>query len=84
MARKNTISFLKTTRGNLNTQASANALIPGEPYLITDENRIAVALSVSTYQTYLKEGEGGGGGSSNIDGGAANSVAALNVDGGTA
>lgn len=29
----------------------------GQIYVITDENRLAVALSASTYETYVKESE---------------------------
>lgn len=57
MARSNAIKILRTTRANLNTQASGSGLIVGEPYLITDENRIAVALTTSTYQDYAKSTE---------------------------
>lgn len=49
------------TRAQLNAAASASQLRQGEPYLITDEGRIALGLSASTYQAYSKEGEGGGG-----------------------
>jgi hypothetical protein len=48
------------TRAALNALAAANGLLAGEEYLITDENRVAVATSISTYQAYAKQGEGGG------------------------
>lgn len=57
MARGASIKVLRTTRANLNTQAAANGLIAGEPYLITDEGRIAVALTTSTYETCAKASE---------------------------
>jgi len=57
MARGHIIKILRTTRANLEIQKAASGLIQGEPYLITDENRIAVALSVNTYETYTKQSE---------------------------
>ena len=60
------------TRSQLNTAASGSGLKAGEPYLITDESRIAVGLTAATYQDFLKVGEVSGG--RNIDGGAASTV----------
>ncbi len=57
MARSNTIKAIRTTRANLNTQAGSANLLAGEPYLITDENRIAIGLTTSTYQDFVKNGE---------------------------
>ncbi len=57
MGRNSTIRFIRTTRANLNAQATANALYVGEPYFITDENRYAVGTGASTYQTFAKQGE---------------------------
>jgi hypothetical protein len=57
-----TIKIKRATRAQLNSAASANQLVQGEPYLITDEDRIAVGFSASTYQTYAKDSEVGGGG----------------------
>lgn len=57
MARKLTIQCLRTTKANLTTQASANGLIEGEPYLITDEARIAVGTGVGTYSEMAKKSE---------------------------
>lgn len=62
MARKAAIKFLATTRANLNAQAAANNLLLQEPYYITDENRLAVGTSVSTYQDFAKLSEVGSGG----------------------
>lgn len=45
------------TRAQLNAAATANALNQGEPYLITNEGRIAVGLSASSYETYCKSSE---------------------------
>lgn len=55
-----TIKIKRATREQLDTAASNNQLVQGEPYLITDEDRIAVGLSDSTYEVFAKVGEGGG------------------------
>jgi len=47
------------TRAALNTKAGAGTIVVGQPYLITDENRIAVGLTTTTYATYRLEQEGG-------------------------
>lgn len=60
MARSNSIKVLRATRANLNTEAAGAGLLPGEPYLITDENRLAVGLSTTTYQDFAKLSEAGG------------------------
>ena len=49
MARGQPIKVLRTTRAALNSQASAAGLLVGEPYLITDEGRLAIGLSTTTY-----------------------------------
>lgn len=54
MARKTTIQHLRTTRAALDAKASASELVQGEIYLITDEDLLAIGLSASTYQTYVK------------------------------
>lgn len=55
--------FIKRgTRSQLNTAASSSGLNAGELYLITDENRFAVGLTSSTYETFAKESEAGGSG----------------------
>lgn len=66
MARLQTVRFLRATKANLDSQASSNNLIIGEPYFITDENRIAVATAVNSYETYAKVSEVSGGGSLTI------------------
>lgn len=43
------------TRSALNSLAGSSGLETGQIYVITDEARIAVALSASTYATYAKE-----------------------------
>lgn len=57
MARQQTIKFLRTTKSNLDTQATANNLIIGEPYFITDTNRFAIANSASTYKEFYNLSE---------------------------
>lgn len=53
------IQHKRGIRSALNALAAANGLLPGQVYLITDENRLAVALTISTYQAMAKEDEGG-------------------------
>lgn len=50
------------TRAALNAKASAGTLVPNQVYHISDEGRLAVALTTSTYQTFAKQSEAGGGG----------------------
>ncbi|MEW6506414.1 MAG: hypothetical protein AB1432_01580 [Bacteroidota bacterium] len=57
MARNKTIKILRSTRANLNTQKNANALIEGEPYLITDERRLAVGIGNNDYEDFAKKSE---------------------------
>ncbi|MEN6304148.1 MAG: hypothetical protein ABFD96_15560, partial [Armatimonadia bacterium] len=52
----NTIKIKRGTRTQLNAAASASGLVQGEPYLITDENRLAVGLSATTYAEYALAG----------------------------
>jgi hypothetical protein len=52
------------TRSEINVAAATGALNSGEVYLITDEDRIAIGTSTSTYESYAKESEAGGGGGS--------------------
>lgn len=49
MARLHTIKLLRTTRANLETQRAAAGLITGEPYLVTDEQRMAIATDSNAY-----------------------------------
>ena len=49
MARIKKIQALRTTRAALNAQKAANGLLQGEPYLITDESRLAVGTAVNDY-----------------------------------
>ena len=58
------IQHKRGTRSALTALAAANGLLPGQIYVLTDESRIAVATSVSAFETFAKESEAGGGGSS--------------------
>lgn len=57
-----TVKVKRGTRAQLNAAATANQLNQGEPYLITDEDRIAIGLSASSYKDFAKLSEAGGGG----------------------
>ena len=50
-----TIKIKRATRDQLNSAASAGNLVQGEPYLITDEDKLAVGLSTTTYQEYVAD-----------------------------
>jgi len=56
------IRFKRGTKANLDSLATNSQLLAGEPYFITDENRIAVGLTASTYEVFAKVSEAGGGG----------------------
>lgn len=49
------IQIKRGTRAGINALATAGELRAGEPYLITDESRIAVGTSATTYQTFAQE-----------------------------
>jgi len=57
MARDKTIKFLRTTRSNLDTQKNASNLIIGEPYLITDESRLAIGTANNGYAEFPTKNE---------------------------
>lgn len=61
------IQFKRGTKTRINILASNRGLLPGEPLLITDEDRFAIATSPSTYTAFAKQSEVGGGGSSVSD-----------------
>jgi hypothetical protein len=44
------IRFKRGTLAQLNAAAASNQLEQGEPYLITDQNKLAVGLSANTYE----------------------------------
>lgn len=77
------IRHRRGTRAQIDAAAGANSLKQGEVYLITDEDRLTVGTSVAAHVPMAKQSEIGGGGG-NIDGGNASSIAAMNIDGGTA
>lgn len=45
------------TRSQLNTAAAASGLASGEPYLITDEGRVAVGTGATTYAVAEKQAD---------------------------
>ena len=53
------VQHKRGSRANLNALAAADGLLIGQIYVITDENRLAVATTTGTYQAMAKEGEGG-------------------------
>lgn len=57
-----TIRHARGTRAALNALASSGRLVPWQLYALSDEKRVVIATSTSTYQAFAKEGEGGGGG----------------------
>lgn len=56
------VQHKRGTRAALDALATAGGLLVGQIYFITDENRIAIAGSVNSYQAAAKQGEAGGGG----------------------
>ena len=54
------VQHKRGSRSALDSLAGSSGLLPGQIYLITDEDRIAVALTSSTYATFLKQGEADG------------------------
>ena len=52
------VQHKRGTRANLDALATANGLLVGQVYVISDENRIAIATAVGAYQAAAKEGEG--------------------------
>lgn len=57
MARDTTIKVLRATRAALTAKASANELIQGEPYYITDEERMAVGAGTGGFRVFANEGD---------------------------
>ena len=54
-----TIKFKRATRAQIDAAATAGNLNLGEPYAITDEGRMAIGESPTTYTAFLKAGEVG-------------------------
>lgn len=53
------VQHKRGTRAALDALAAAGSLKAGQLYLLTDEERIAAALSGSTYQTYARQADAG-------------------------
>lgn len=50
------------TRAALVALAGGGGLLPGQVYALTDESRLALATSATTFETFAKQSEAGGGG----------------------
>jgi hypothetical protein len=57
MARADKIQVLRATRSALNTQAGSNNLLVGEPYYITDEERLGVGTGAGGFAACFMEGD---------------------------
>lgn len=55
------LKIKRGTKSQIEAAASSGLLNIGEPYLITDENRIAVGISTTNYESFAKKNEVGGG-----------------------
>lgn len=53
----NVLKIKRGTRTQIDTAGTNNQLIQGEPYLITDEGRLAVGLTSATYSAFAKTSE---------------------------
>ncbi len=51
------VQHLRGTRAALDALAGTSDLLPGQIYVLTDGRRIAVALTTSTYETFVRESE---------------------------
>ena len=49
------LKIKRGTRAQLKAAAVNGTLVEGEPYLITDEGKVAVGLTTTTYQAYMRE-----------------------------
>ena len=49
------IRFKRGSRSAINAAAAASGLAAGEPYLITDESRIAVGTAANTYKAFVRQ-----------------------------
>lgn len=52
-----TIQIKRGTRAQIEAAKAAGQLRDGEPYLITDENRLAVGVNSSGYSSFVKTDE---------------------------
>ena len=53
----NLLKIKRGTRAQLNAAVTGNTLNLGEPYLITDESRIAIGTGSNTYEVFAKSSE---------------------------
>lgn len=53
----NVLKIKRGTRAQLNAAITGNTLNLGEPYLITDENRIAIGTGSNSYEVFAKSSE---------------------------
>lgn len=51
------VQHIRGTRAALDALAGASGLLPGQIYVLTDQARIAVALTTSTYEAFVREGD---------------------------
>lgn len=58
----NAFRLKRGTAAQIAASAASNGLANGEPYLITDEQRIAIGLGPNTFERFAKLSEVGGGG----------------------
>lgn len=58
----NALQIKRGTRAQIDAAAASGQLKAGEPYFITDEDRVAVGISTTTYESFAKESEAGGSG----------------------
>ncbi len=63
------IQIKRGLASQITSAAGSNDLKVGEPYLITDEARLAVATSTNAFERMAKLSEAGGSSYVNIDGG---------------
>ena len=52
-----TLQIKRGSKAQVETAASANELLLGELYLLTDEGRLAIGTSVNTYESFIKQSD---------------------------
>lgn len=52
-----TIQIKRGTRSQVEAAKTSGTLLQGEPYLITDENRLGVGTSASSYSSFATQAE---------------------------
>ena len=57
----NIFKIKRITSSQLSAVVAVNGFIQGEPFLVTDQNRIGIGLSTNTYELYAKVSEASGG-----------------------